>query len=98
MLLDSSPLSTAGARHSWAAARGFLVKRRAIWPLASGGLLYAVGPSLEPVKRFSDLLTGSALWPTVTIVALLALLVVAVDDRRLRRRLRRREERLQVVR
>lgn len=88
----------AGARHSWAAARGFLVKRRAVWPLAFAGLLYAVGPSLEPVKRFSDLLTGSALWPTVAIVALLALIVVAVDDHRLRRRLRTREERLQVVR
>ena len=88
----------AGARHSRAAARGFLVKRRAIWSLAFAGLFYAVGQSLEPVERFSDLLRGSALWPTLAIVTLLALLGVAVDDRRLRRRLRTREERLQVVR
>lgn len=89
----------AGARHSWAAARGFLVKRRAIWPLTCAGLLYATGPSLEPVRRFSDHLTDGALWPILAIVAFpAALIVVAVDDRRLGRRLRTREERLQVVR
>lgn len=63
--------------------------RRAREPLilASVGLLYFVGPALEPARRIKDLLAGG-LWQILFALALAALVIVVVDDRRLRRRLR----------
>jgi C4-dicarboxylate-specific signal transduction histidine kinase len=73
-------------------------RRRVVWPLAVVGILYLLGPTLSPVERLNDLLVGTARWPAIAVVALLALVVVLFDDRRLRRRLRQaREEQLRVV-
>lgn len=73
-------------------------RRRAVWPLSVVGLLYLLGPTLSPVERLNDLLVGTARWPALAVVALLALVVVLLDDRRLRRCLRQaREEQLWVV-
>ena len=63
--------------------------RRAREPLilASVGLLYFVGSALEPTRRIKDLL-AAGLWQILFAVALAVLIIVVVDDRRLRRRLR----------
>lgn len=73
-------------------------RRRAVWPLAVVGLLYLLGPTLSPVERLNDLLVGTAHWPALAVVALLALVVVLLGDRRLRRRLcQAHEEQLRAV-
>ena len=99
MLSHSSPLSKAGVRTSLAAARKFFRSREAVSPLALAGVLYWVGPPLKPAERINDFLTSAALWPALAVAAMVLLVLVSLDDRRLRPRLRQaREERLQVVR
>lgn len=73
-------------------------RRRTVWPLVVAGLLYLLGPTLSPVERVNDMLADQGPWLALFVVALVAFVVVALDDRRQRRRLRQvREEKLRVV-